>query len=65
MLDRKKKVKQILGKVSTLINAGLGYDNSFRNEVIVLLKVIDNLPDKKLDFHLRDITTLIKKRFSK
>ena len=63
LLERKKKVKQLLGKVSTLINAGLGYDNSFRNEVIILLKVIDNLSDTKLDFHLKDITTLIKKRF--
>ena len=63
-LENKKKVKKILDKVSRLISAGLGYDSKFRNEIIVLLKVIDNLPDEKLDFHLNDISTLINKRFS-
>jgi len=63
-LENKKKVKKILDKVSRLISAGLGYDSKFRNEIIVLLKVIDNLSDEKLDFHLNDISTLINKRFS-
>ena len=63
-LNRKKKVKAILEKISKLITAGLAYDPSFKNEVIVLLKVLDNLTNTKLDFHLKDITSMINKRFS-
>ena len=62
-LEKKKKIKLILEKVSRLVTAGLGYDSSFRNEVIVLLKVLDNLPEQKLDFHLKDVTATISKRF--
>jgi len=62
-LEKKKKVKQLLEKISRLVTAGLGYDSSFRNEVIVLLKVLDNLPEQKLEFHLRDVTKTISKRF--
>ena len=63
-LNRKKKMKAILEKISKLITAGLAYDPSFKNEVIVLLKVLDNLSNDKLDFHLKDITSMINKRFS-
>lgn len=62
-LEKKKKIKAILEKVSRLITAGLGYDSSFRNETIVLLKVLDNLPEQKLDFHLKDVQATISKRF--
>ena len=62
-LEKKKKVKAILEKVSRLVTAGLGYDSSFRNETIVLLKVLDNLPEQKLDFHLKDVTATLSKRF--
>ena len=64
-LEKKKKVKKLLEKISKLITAGLAYDSSFKNEAIVLLKVIDNLPDEKLDFHMQDITKTISSRFSK
>ena len=62
-LEQKKKVKAILEKISRLVTAGLGYDSSFRNETIVLLKVLDNLPEQKLDFHLKDVTATLRKRF--
>jgi len=62
-LEKKRKIKQLLEKISRLVTAGLGYDSSFRNEVIVLLKVLDNLPEQKLEFHLRDVTKTISKRF--
>jgi len=62
-LEKKKKVKLILDKVSRLVTAGLGYDSSFKNETIILLKVLDNLPEQKLDFHLKDISTTLRKRF--
>jgi len=63
-LSKKKKIKTILEKISKLITAGLAYDPSFKNEVIVLLKVLDNLSTDKLNFHLKEITSMINKRFS-
>jgi len=63
-LGRMKKVKKLLDKASRLISSGFGYDSSFRNEMIVLLKVLDNLPDDKLDYHLNEITKIINKRFN-
>jgi len=62
-LEKKKKIKLLLERISRLVTAGLGYDSSFRNETIVLLKVLDNLPEQKLDFHLKDVQATISKRF--
>lgn len=62
-LNKLKKTKKLLDKISRLISSGFGHDSSFRNEMIVLLKVIDNLPNEKLDYHLNEITKMINKRF--
>lgn len=62
-LRRLKKAKKLLDKISRLISSGFGHDSSFRNEMIVLLKVMDNLPNDKLDYHLNEITKMINKRF--
>jgi len=63
--SRKKKIKKLLDRVSKLVSSGLVYDGSLRTETIVLLKVIDKLPEDKLDHHLRDSMTNITKRFGK
>jgi len=62
-MGRMKKIKKLLDKASRLISSGFAYDSSFRNEMIVLLKVIDNLPNDKLDYHLNEITKMINRRF--
>jgi len=62
-MGRMKKVKKLLDKASRLISSGFAHDSSFRNEMIVLLKVIDNLPNDKLDYHLNEITKMINRRF--
>ena len=62
-MGRMKKIKLLLDKASRLISSGFGYDSSFRNEMIVLLKVLDNLPNDKLDYHLQEITKMINRRF--
>jgi len=61
--SRKKKIKKLLDRLSKLVSSGLVYDGSLRTETIVLLKVIDKLPEDKLDFHLRDSMKNITKRF--
>jgi len=62
-MERMKRIKKLLDKASRLISSGFAHDSSFRNEMIVLLKVSDNLNNDKLDYHLNEITKMINKRF--
>jgi len=60
---RRKKVKVLLEKISKLVSLGLASDGTARNELIVLLKIIDKLPDDKLDSQINKTTRIIAKRF--
>ena len=62
---RKKKASKLLERIQSLINAGLVYDASVKHEMVVLLKVIDKLPEDKLDVHLSKTMHLLSKRFAK
>lgn len=64
-LSRKKKIKKLLERLSKLVSSGLVYDGSSRTETIVLLKIIDNLPENKIDQHLQNTMKNIAKRFGK
>lgn len=61
---RKGKVRKLLERISKLVSAGLVNEGYLRNETVVLLKVIDKLPDDKLDYHLKNTRNIITKRFS-
>jgi len=61
---RKKKVKKLLERISKLVSSGLVH-SGLRNETVVLLKVVDNLPEEKLDIHLQQMMNTISKRFAK
>ena len=63
--NRQKKVRKLLNRVERLVNSGLIYDGTLRNDTRILLKVIPKLTDEKLDFHLQDVLKTINKRFSK
>ena len=63
--DRKKKVSKLLTRLEKLIDSGLVYGGHLKGETIVLLKIIDKLPDDKLDYHLAETLKTIGKRFSK
>jgi len=63
--NRQKKVRKLLNRVERLVNSGLVYDGTLRNDIRILLKVIPKLTDEKLDFHLQDVLKTINKRFSK
>ena len=63
--DRKKKVSKLLTRLEKLIDSGLVYGGHLKGETIVLLKIIDKLPDDKLDHHLAETLKTIGKRFSK
>jgi len=63
--DRKKKVSKLLSRLEKLVDSGLVYGGHLKGETIVLLKIIDKLPDDKLDHHLAETLKTIGKRFSK
>jgi len=63
--DRKKKVSKLLTRLEKLVDSGLVYDGHLKSETIVLLKIIDKLPDDKLNHHLSETLKIIGKRFSK
>jgi len=62
--SKKKKTKKLVDRISKLVSSGLVYDGVLKNEVVVLLKVIENLSDDKLDYHLKQTLRMISKRFT-
>lgn len=62
---RKKKVTKLLDRIEKLITSGLVYDGALKHETTILLKIVDKLPNEKIDYHLRDTLQTISKRFSR
>jgi hypothetical protein len=61
--NRKKKLKKLIDRISRLVSTGLAYDSNLRNEMVVLLKVAENLSEEKLDYHLKETLKVMSKRF--
>lgn len=60
-----KKISQILDRIKTLIASGLTYDGHLKHETVILLKIIDKLPEDKLNQQLNKTIQILNKRFSK
>jgi predicted transcriptional regulator len=63
--NRKKKVSKILDRISKLVESGLINDSQLRHETVILLKILDKLPEDKLDMQLTRTMDVLNKRFSK
>ena len=61
---KEKKIAKILERIENLIRAGLTYDGTMKHETVILLKIIDKLPQEKLDFQLAKTMQILNKRFS-
>ncbi|MCK5606005.1 hypothetical protein KAR91_29170 [Candidatus Pacearchaeota archaeon] len=61
--NKKKKIKQLLERVNKLVSSGLIHDGAMRSETIVLLKIVDKLPEDKLTYHLNETMRVVAKRF--
>ena len=46
-----------------MVSLGITTDGKLKQETVILLKIIDKLPDEKLDYHLKDTANTITKRF--
>jgi predicted transcriptional regulator len=63
--NRKKKVSKILDRISKLVESGLINDSQLRHETVILLKILDKLPEDKLDMQLTRTMDVLNKRFTK
>jgi len=61
---RAKKTSNVLDRVEKLIQLGVAYDGATKHETVILLKIIDNLSEEKLDQQLSKTIEMINKRFS-
>lgn len=63
--NRKKKVAKILDRIKKLVESGLVHDSQLRHETVILLKILDKLPEDKLDMQLNRTIEVLNKRFSR
>ena len=61
---KEKKVSKLLERIEKLVQAGLTYDGSMKHEIVILLKIVDKLPDDKLDMQLSKTMQILSKRFA-
>jgi len=64
-MTNKKKIKKLLNRFSTLVSSGLVYDNNIKKELVVAIKIIDKLPNEKIDQYLNKTMSIISKRFAR
>lgn len=62
---KKQKVSKLLNRIEKLVSSGLVYDSSIKHETVILLKILDKLPEDKIDDHINKTLHMINKRFSK
>ena len=62
--NKKKKIKKLVERIGKLINSGFIHDGHLKSQNIVLLKIINNLNNEKLDQHLYETIKIINSRFS-
>lgn len=62
---KKQKISKLLERIQKLVSYGLTYDSVSKNEMVIMLKILDKLPEKKIDEHLLKTSNLLEKRFSK
>lgn len=61
---KEKKVTKVLERIEKLVQAGLTHDGTMKNETVILLKIIDKLPEDKLNLQLSKTMQILNKRFS-
>ena len=62
-IKRKEKVLKLIDRIDRMINSGIITDSSTQKDTIILLKIIDTLPNNKLDDHIQRTMNIISKRF--
>jgi len=63
-MGRKQKISKLLYRLEKLIKSGLIYDGSLKGEIILLLRVVMGLDEKRLDLNLENSMKILSKRFA-
>ena len=63
--SKAKKISKILDRIKTMVDSGLMNDGTLRHETVILLKILERLPEEKLDEQLNKTMLILNKRFAK
>lgn len=63
--NREKKILKLVNRIQRIISVGGINDSTIKNEMIVLLKVCEDINDKKIDKNLKNTKEILQKRYSK
>ena len=61
-IKRQEKISQLLKNIEKLVELKVTDNTSFKNELLILLKIIPKLNIEKLDKHINKTAMIIKKR---
>jgi len=63
--EKEKKIKNIFDAISNIDFVKFEYNRSLKNEVVVLLRIIEKLPEEKISSYLQDILKISNKTISR
>lgn len=63
LYNKNKKVNKLLDRIEKMINLGILYDGSMKNEMVVVLKILEKLDERKIDNYLAETLKEVNKRF--
>jgi hypothetical protein len=64
LFNKKRKVVKLLERIEQLSSFGMLY-GELKNEIVVILKILDTLDDNKLNKYLQTTMEIVNKRISK
>lgn len=62
--QKEKKVSKLIDRIEKLVQSGLTYDGTMKHEMVILLKIIDKLPEDKLNQQISKTMQILSKRFA-
>jgi hypothetical protein len=62
--EKEKKIKNIFDAISNIDFVKFEYNKSLKNEVVVLLRIIEKLPEEKISSYLQNILKISNKTIS-
>jgi len=59
--NKNKLVHKLLSLMEKVIDRDIVYEYNLRNEFVIILRVIESLGENKIEYHINDISKLLKK----
>lgn len=61
---KQEKISKLLGRIDKIVDTGLTY-GSTKRELVIVLKILNKLPEEKIDVQLRNMMTILSKGLSR